>query len=144
MIFGLGIAFGALDAERREIVAQPRQRALVQEAGEIVGPIGQQLAAAEPDEEIEIFALDALDLGFARGLGQRRMRDAKRRRIAAQTAPGRFSSFASGARASSVASSAYSCARAAAISSTSLAALRLAVEVGPQHLAVDAGRSLDR
>ena len=61
MILRLDLALGALDAERAEIVAQPRQRPLVQEAGEIIGAVGQQFAAAEPDEEVEVFALDALD-----------------------------------------------------------------------------------
>ena len=65
MILGLRLAFGALDAEPREILAQPRQRPLVQEAGEIVRAVGQQLAAPEPDEEIEILALDALGIGAA-------------------------------------------------------------------------------
>ena len=84
MILGLAVAFGALDAERRQIAAQPRQRTLVQEAGEIVRAVGQQFAAAEPDEQVEVLALDALDRGFARGLRERGMRDAERRRIAAQ------------------------------------------------------------
>ena len=67
-----------------EIGAQPRQRALVQEAGEIVRAVGQQFAAAEPDEQVEVLALDALDRGFACGLRERGMRDAERRRVAAQ------------------------------------------------------------
>ena len=99
MIFRLDVAFGALDAERREIVAQPRQRALVQEAGEIVRAVGQQFAAAEPDEEIEIFALDALDAGFAGGLRERGMRHAERRRRRRASPARRSSSLASGARA---------------------------------------------
>ncbi len=41
----------------------------MQEAGEIVGAIGQQFPAPEPDEEIEIFALDALGI---RSLPRRR------------------------------------------------------------------------
>ena len=97
VILGLAIALDALDAERAEIGAQPRQRALVQEAGQIVRRVGQQLAAAEPDEQVEVFALDALDGGLARGLRQRGMCDAERRRVAAQPAR-RSSSFASGAR----------------------------------------------
>ena len=44
--------------KRRQILAQPRQRPLVQEAGEIIGAVGQQLAAADADEQIEEFALD--------------------------------------------------------------------------------------
>ena len=40
-----------------EIAAQPRQRPLVQKAGQIVGGIGQDFAASDPDEEVEILAL---------------------------------------------------------------------------------------
>src|SRR5258708_34605433 len=85
VIFGLGIALGALDSERAKIGAQPRQRAFVQETGEIVGGVGQQFAAAESDEQVEILALDPLDGGFAGGLRERCMCDTKRARVAAQT-----------------------------------------------------------
>ena len=101
-----------------KIVAQPRQRPLVQEAGQIVGAIGKKLAAAEPDEEIEIFALDPLGVRRARRLGERRMRQPERARVAVQ-APEAAQQSAVGARDSSSASSAYSCARAASTSSTS-------------------------
>ena len=104
----------------REILAQARERTLVQEAGEIVGAVGQQFAAAEPDEEIEIFALDLLDRRRrAAASRERDMRDAERRRIAAQARRAARAEPASGARASSAASSAYSCARATSTSSTS-------------------------
>ena len=85
VILRLDLAFGALDAEHRQIVAQPRQRALVQKAGEIVGAVRQQLAAAEPDEQIEEFALDTLDRHRTGRFRQRRMRDAERADVAAQT-----------------------------------------------------------
>src|SRR3954464_4846381 len=49
---------GALDSECIQILAHPRQRALVKEAGQIVGGIRQQLAATEADEEIEEFLAD--------------------------------------------------------------------------------------
>ena len=62
VILRLGLPSARSMPSAREIVAQPRERPLVQKAGQIVGRIGQQLAAAEPDEEIEIFALDALDV----------------------------------------------------------------------------------
>jgi hypothetical protein len=91
----------------RQIGAQARQRALVQEAGEIVRAIKQDFAAAEPDEQIEILTLSALDRGFACGLRQRGVGDTKRRSIAAQSGDA-SKSLASGARLSSVASSAYS------------------------------------
>src|SRR5205814_354480 len=44
---------GALDSECIQILAQPRQRALVKEAGQIVGAIAEQIARAETDEKIE-------------------------------------------------------------------------------------------
>ena len=58
VIFRLARGAGALDPEPVEILAHPRQRALVKEAGQVVGGIGQQFAAAEPDEEIEEFLAD--------------------------------------------------------------------------------------
>ena len=64
--------------------AQPRQRPLVQEPGEIIRAVGQQLAAAQPDEEIEVLALDPVRVGAARRLRERRMREAERARVAAQ------------------------------------------------------------
>src|SRR5712671_6866772 len=79
VIFRLGVVLGAFDSERAEIGAQPRQRTLVQEAGEIVGSVGQQFAAAESDEQVEILALDPLDGGLAGGLCERCMRDTERR-----------------------------------------------------------------
>ena len=67
-----------------EVVAQPRQRALLQEAGEIIGAVGQQLAAADADEQIEELALDLFAVGLRRGVRQRDMGKAERARIAAQ------------------------------------------------------------
>ena len=80
VIFRFGIALGALDAEAGEILAQPRQRALVQEAGEIVGAVGHQFAAADADEQIEEFALDRVGVGAGGRFGEADMRDAERRR----------------------------------------------------------------
>ena len=84
MILGLVLPLGAFDAERGKILAQPRQRPLVEEAGEIIGAVGQQLAAPDADEQIEKFALDLLGVGRARGLRQSGVRHAERRRVAAQ------------------------------------------------------------
>ena len=80
MIFRLGLPFGTLDAPGLEICAQPRQRPLMQEAGQVVRSVGQKLAAPEADEEIEIFPLDALRIG----LGCSRSKDVvgQRQRIA--------------------------------------------------------------
>src|SRR5262249_55964197 len=64
---------------------QPRQRPLMQKAGEIIGAVREQLAAAEPDKEVEVLALDALSAGAACRLGERRMRQSKRGCIATHT-----------------------------------------------------------
>jgi len=85
MILGLGLPGPALDAELRQAFAQPRQRPLVQEAGKVVRAIRQQLAATEPDEEIEVLALDPLGCRLPRSIGQRRVCEPERARIPAQT-----------------------------------------------------------
>src|SRR3569623_2998071 len=58
VIFGFGIVFDMLDAERGHIPSQARQWPLVKKAGQIERGIGHQLAASDADEEIDIFALD--------------------------------------------------------------------------------------
>ena len=63
VILRLRIVLRALNSERREIVAQPRQRTLMQEASQVVGGIGQHFAAPDADEQVEIFALDLLRVG---------------------------------------------------------------------------------
>ena len=117
MILRLAIAVGALDAERRQILAQPRQRALVQEAGEIIGAVGQQLAAADADEQIEELALDLRDVVRLRPLRPGSTCATPSGVASPRSAASRSSSVASGARDSSAASSAYSCARARSTSS---------------------------
>ena len=67
-----------------KILAQPRQRALVQEAGDVIGAVRHQFAAADADEQIEEFALDLAGVGIAGRVGEADMGDAERRRIAAQ------------------------------------------------------------
>src|SRR3984893_225183 len=52
MILRLRVALHALDAERQEVLAQARERTLVQESGKIVGAVRHKLAAAQSDEEI--------------------------------------------------------------------------------------------
>ena len=84
MILRLALSLGALDAKRGQIAAQPCERTLVQESGEIIRAVGKKFATAKPDEEIEKFALDALDLSGARRLSECGMRYTKRTRIAAQ------------------------------------------------------------
>ena len=84
MIFRLPRRAGALDPERIQILAHPRQRALVQEAGQIIGGIGQQFAAAEPDEQIEEFLADGAIVGCRGGGSEFDMRHAEIGRIALQ------------------------------------------------------------
>ena len=60
VVLGLGLSVGLLDAQTLEVAAQPRQRALVEKAGQVVGRVGEQLAAAEPDEKVEVFPAHAL------------------------------------------------------------------------------------
>src|SRR5258707_14126253 len=53
VIFRLARDACALDAECVQIFADARQRALVKKAGQIIGGIRKQVAAAEPDEQIQ-------------------------------------------------------------------------------------------
>jgi hypothetical protein len=82
IIFRLRIVLRALDAERSEIAAQPRQRPLVQEAGQVVGGIRQDLAAPDSDEQVEIFALDRRCGDILCGFGERGVGAPERRVVA--------------------------------------------------------------
>ena len=84
MIFRLDLAFGTLDAQSHEIVAQARQWTLVQKAGEIIRSVRQQFPAPDADEQIEKLTLDPLDVRCGGCFGECRVRDAERRRITAQ------------------------------------------------------------
>ena len=81
---GSAMGFGARDAEPRHVGAQPRQRALIEEAGEIVGAVRQQFAATDADEQFKKLALDPLRTGGGRRIGEREMREPERTGIAAQ------------------------------------------------------------
>jgi hypothetical protein len=82
-ILGLIVAFDALDAELREIGSQPRQRALMQEASQVVGRVGKEFAAREADEQVEEFAFDLLDRNLLSAFGKADMRNAERRCVTA-------------------------------------------------------------
>jgi len=56
MVFGLALRIAALDAQPLKIGAQARQRALVQETGQVIGAVRQQLAPPDADEKIKILA----------------------------------------------------------------------------------------
>src|ERR1700745_1682742 len=72
-----------LDTEALERLAQPRKWAPIERTGQVVGCVGQEPAASEPVEEIEILRLHALDICFGSGFGQSRMRRTKWACIAA-------------------------------------------------------------
>src|SRR5262245_59182240 len=78
MIFRLDDTFGAINPDIRKILAAARQWPLVQEPGKVIRAVRHQLAAAEPNEKIEIFALDLFSRGSLRRFSQRRMRQSKR------------------------------------------------------------------
>ena len=56
----------------------------MQEAGEIIGAVGHQLAAPDADEQIEKFALDRPGVGAPAASASAEMREAKRSGVAAQ------------------------------------------------------------
>ncbi len=66
VIFRLSLTGRSFDSKLAEILAQARERTLVQKTGQVVGSVWQQFSASEADEEIEILALDALARGAAR------------------------------------------------------------------------------
>src|SRR6185437_1073213 len=74
MIFRFHNTVAASYSEARQIVAEPRQRALVEEAGEIVRAVRHQLAATEPDKQIEEFALNVLCARIGGGFSKCGMR----------------------------------------------------------------------
>ena len=84
MIFRLPRRAGALDSEPIEILAHPRQRTLVQKTGQVIGGIGQQFAAPEPDEQIEEFLADGAIVRGRRRCREFDMRDAEIGRVALQ------------------------------------------------------------
>ena len=63
MVLGLGLSLGPFDADALQICAQAGERPFVEKAGEVIGCIGQQLAAADADEEIEELPLDLVSIG---------------------------------------------------------------------------------
>src|SRR5262245_57659426 len=84
MVLGLGLSLGPLDAHALQIRAQAGERPFVEKAGEIVGSVGQELAATNADEETEEFPLDLLLTGPGCRSAKRSVCDAERRRIACQ------------------------------------------------------------
>ena len=84
MILGLRMMLCSLDAESVKRFAQPRKRAPIKGARQVVRCIGQKPAASEPVEEIEILLLHAFSVCFGCGFGEGRVRRTKRACIATQ------------------------------------------------------------
>ena len=141
MILRLVIAFDPLNTDHREIIPQTCERTLVEKAGEIVRGVRQKLAAPEPDEEIEILALDARQVRSRGGFGERDMRDAERAGIAAEPRKARkqvgIRSTREQRRQQGV------LARPREIDLVDFACRRLAIEIGAQAHTRDAGCCLD-
>src|SRR5262249_31791608 len=144
MILGLRLAGCAFDPELLETRAQPRERPLVQEAGEIIRTIWEKFPAPEADEEVEIFTLDALDIGPLRRVRERRVRQSERARIAAKC--GETLQQRGIRRACKQDREQRIFLRACRIDLVDIAgrARMLRIEVGPQHCAAHAGGLLDR
>ena len=143
VIFRLHHALGARDADNAKILAQPRQWTLVQEAGEIIRAIRQQLAAAETDEQIEELAFDAMHVGMGGGFGERDMRHPERAGIAAQL--GQIRQQLRVRRACEQRGDQRVFLRARRIHFVDVAGhLFSAVQIGPQSGAIDAGDGFDR
>lgn len=85
VIFGFRMPLGASNTKRFEISAQARKRPLVQEAGQIIRTVRQQLAAPEPDKKIEELSPGVGRVSLRCGSRERRMRNPERRRIYLQT-----------------------------------------------------------
>src|SRR5262249_35199534 len=142
VIFRLGLSRRTLDAEPRETLAQPRQRPFVQETREVVRTVRQQFPAAEPDEEIEILALNALRRGPARRLRELHLRNNERSRIAAQTGEAIEQGLIGRAR---------QCERkqriflgAGGVNLVDIVAGSFAEQIGSKHIAAPPGHRLDR
>src|SRR5215468_9891856 len=84
MVLGLESSLGPLDAHALQIRAQAGKRPFVEKAGKIIGSVGQELAAANADEEMEEFPLGLLLIGPGCRSAKRSVCDAERRRIACQ------------------------------------------------------------
>jgi hypothetical protein len=65
-------------AVRAEIVAQSRERMLVEKTGQMIGTVRNEFLAAHSGEKVEELAVDAFGAHFPRSLSKRRMRKTKR------------------------------------------------------------------
>src|SRR5437870_1069273 len=84
MVLRFTLRLDTFDAESLQILAQARQRTLIEKAGQVVRTVGQEFAAADPDEEIEKLTLDLFGTRSVRGLGQRCVRNTEQRCLAAK------------------------------------------------------------
>jgi hypothetical protein len=117
VILGLAMAVGRGDAERAQVVAHASQGPLVEEAGQIIGGVGQQFAASHADEKVEELALDLVAGRESGGLRERAMRTAEG--LSSPSSVARVArSSGEGTRPRSDANRSYSRARSTSISST--------------------------
>src|SRR6266853_3314467 len=84
MVLGLRKTLRPLDTEALERLAQPCKWAPIQGTSQVVGCVGQEPAASEPVEEIEILRLHALGICFGSGFCESRVRRTKRACVASQ------------------------------------------------------------
>ncbi len=84
VILRLAVPFRALDAEPRETLAQPRQRALIKEACQVIRRVRQKLTSSDTNEQIEKLPLDALNARGGSAFRERGMRKAEWRWITTQ------------------------------------------------------------
>src|SRR5690606_25592658 len=71
MVLRLADSFSPRDAKLGHVLTQPRQGPIMEKTGQVIGGIGKQLGLAHADEEVEMLALDLLELAAPRHLGQR-------------------------------------------------------------------------
>jgi hypothetical protein len=143
VILGLGPTRSAFDAEPGEMLAQPRERPLVQKSGEIIRTIGQKFPAPEADEEIELFPLAALGVGAAGGFRERRVGKPEEARIAAQAGEAFQQTLIGRAHEQDRKQCVLVRPRGIDLVDSAGRIALLGVQIGPQDRAVDAGHGLD-
>src|ERR1700676_4027664 len=85
MILWLCLPGLSLDSEPGQVLAQPRERPVKQKPSEVVGLVGHQLPAPEADEEVKILPLNIPGAGTSGSLGNGRMGEPQRARVAAKS-----------------------------------------------------------
>jgi hypothetical protein len=138
MIFRLGNSIRACDTDAGQVLAQARKRPLIQEAGEVIGSVGQKFAAPDTDEKIEEFALDFAGVCVCGGFGEFAMGNTEWRFIPMTLADLRKQVRVGRPRQQSCQECVFLCAGAVDVVDT-----RLVIQIRPQDCARDAARVLD-